>query len=406
MPLETDSSIVADSTLSSSPLPPPMQRDPDASMQIKRSARTYGRRQEAPLVETPEIPSSFPSSSSSFSTHNTAPPGLSEEIPPTSPQTQPTNYDTTLNSDEDDENASNASPKFTFGWKAKMLALDEESDTETPVDSAAPTSSNGTAGFGRPFLLEEHSTGLKSTSLEADTIARSACVTSNDLFRDQSLSQGEQSSSQVPPSRDAFVLSSPKVAPPTRKRLSKVVHDSDSEPEPSKASSSTSPSSSSQLIHPINTPKSRSLTTTPPTSDDEFPMKISCSAGRRKANTHLRPSVPPLELVEGLPSEPRTRTTSKNKPKVKAMTKKEKAEMAKERSRMAAGSNASTVLSRGTLNNYTKEGLFAKLYSSIRSYRGLFFSARKSAYRTGCACRTHIPSCSREYHPGATSGLE
>lgn len=319
MPLETDSSIVADSTLSSSPQLPAMQRDPDASLQIKRPARTYGRRQEAPLVKTPEIPSSFPSGSSSFSTHNTAPPGLSEEIPPTSPQTQLTNYDTTLNSDEDDENASNAPPKFTFGWKAKMLALDEESDTETPVESVAPTS-DGTAGFGRPFLLEEPSTGSNSTSLETGTTARSPTVTSNDLFRVQYISQGEQSSSQVPPSRDAFVLSSPKVAPPTRKRLSKVLHDSDSEPEPSKASSSTSPSSSSQLIHPINTPKSRSLTTTPPTSDDEMSMKLSRSAGKRKAITHSRPSVPPLELVEGLPSEPRTRTTSKNKPKVKVST--------------------------------------------------------------------------------------
>ena len=318
MPLETDYSIVADSTLSSSPQPTPMQRDPDASVEIKRPVRTYGRRQEAPLVETPEIPSSFPSSSYSLSTHNTAPPGLSEEIPPTSPQTQLTNYDTTLNSDEDDEDASNASPKFDFSWKAKLRALDEESDTEIPVESALPTS-HDTAGFGRPSLLEEPNTGSKSNSLETGTAMRSPTVTSNDLFRSQPSSQEKQSPSRVPPSRDAFVLSSPKVAPTTRKRLSKIVRDSDSEPEPSKASSSTSPSSS-QLIHPINTPKSRSLTTTPPTSDDEMPMKLSRSAGKRKAIPHSRPSVPPLELVEGLPSEPRIRTTSKNKSKVKVST--------------------------------------------------------------------------------------
>lgn len=320
MPLEHEYSIVADSTISSSPQLLSVlreERDSDASPQIKRPARTYGRRQEVSVpVEEAEIQSSFFSSSLSHrSTHHTAPPGLSEEIPPSSPLTQAADPEATTYENADGEIALTAPKKYEFSWRRQLREMEDDDDGVNPLAPASQVALAPT-GFGRPFLLKDSFSSNKKSSETAETTPRLPSG-SDDIFSD-SLSQREQTSSHASSFHDSFVLSSPKVAPPTRKRLSKVVRDSDSEPEP-KASSSTSPSSS-QPLHNINTPKSRSLSTTPPTSDDEMAGK-KLDKGKRKGIENTRDSVPPINLIEAPLSESRARASTKSgKAKVKVST--------------------------------------------------------------------------------------
>ena len=89
MLLGKEHSLVADSTLSSSP-----QSDSksNALTHIHRPVRTYGRRRDdGPTSNGLDTPSSSltPSPASRYSIHNTAPPGLSEEVPPSPPPRVP-----------------------------------------------------------------------------------------------------------------------------------------------------------------------------------------------------------------------------------------------------------------------------------------------------------------------------
>lgn len=323
MPVEKEYSIVADSTISSSPqLEGHVDGDDDAStVPIKRPARTYGRRREEPLVEEAE---SLHSTSSSLAPHNTAHNTAPLEVVPSSSPRFTRSF--THHSASDDEETSGASPKFEFDWKKKLEQMDEDDNDEAVIASAMITENGAPAreGFGQPSLLQQSSiASLPSDTSNEGQLSQSIPVISHDLFGDDSLSQENGSSPQVPPAKEMFSLSSPQVPSRARARLSNVIHDSDSEPELSKASSSTTPSSSSQPLHNINTPKSRSLSTTPPTSDDEMPAKISAkarSSGKRKSLDHSRPSVLPLDLIERPLSEPKIRSGTKNHSKVKVRT--------------------------------------------------------------------------------------
>ena len=148
MPLGKDLSIVADSTVSSSPL-----RD-SAKSEIKRPTRTYGKK-KSPSVEDIDAltSSSLLAAVSRASVHQTGPPGLDEEVPPSSQ----TSDNGTVETHRALEKSYRASSVFQFEWRAKLKELDEEIDSQDSQDaskidqslSSQPSSKAGgfTSGF-------------------------------------------------------------------------------------------------------------------------------------------------------------------------------------------------------------------------------------------------------------------
>ncbi|KIM45915.1 hypothetical protein M413DRAFT_297297 [Hebeloma cylindrosporum] len=330
--------------MSSSP-----QLTPDASS-AKRPLRTYRRREEPPAEDAGTSVTSLGSIyANADSVHCTAPPGLSEEIPPSSPRTSHAVRGHT-NDDEAPE-----SPKFDYKWRTELKRLDEDED-DLPEDNDPPTASV----FGQPHILHV-AAGIStdSSSRTKSHVSKPSPPASDDVFCGSNLDKNA-SPSQISSAKPSFVLSSPAVG---RARNSRVIQDSDSEPEPLKDSSSTTPSSSSQLQHLIS-PKSRSLST-PPTSEDDMPGNILTkprSSGRRKPLAASRGSVPPLEFNEGPSSEVRRPSGTKQRSrKFKAPTKKDMAEIAKERGRLAA-QTAVSIARNEKSSKYTVENLFAKIH--------------------------------------------
>lgn len=127
MPLGKDLSVVADSTVSSSPL-----RD-SARSGIKRPTRTYGKK-KSPSVE--DIDASTSSSllvaPSRASVHQTGPPGLDEEVPPSSQ----TSGNGTVETHGGLEKSYQASPVFHFEWRAKLKKMDEDIDFPDSQDAS------------------------------------------------------------------------------------------------------------------------------------------------------------------------------------------------------------------------------------------------------------------------------
>jgi len=286
MPLEKEFSLVADSTTSSSPA-----RATDASEPIKRPTRTYGRPRDQPVVEDhPSDISYINSTSMSFDTsiHQTAPPGLREKVPTSSPSND---NDDPAGGDSDGDTAPDASSRYTFGWKDKLKMIDEEGssddDNAREVDDAPQQSL-----FGNALLLQnakDESSLLNSTTSSHPSLHTSSA--SDDVFG------GPPSSpSQGPSEPPSFTLSSPSSPPRKRGVKSKsrtTVIDSDEEIYLN--SSSTAASTSSK--HLINTPRSSS---TQPTSEDDMPPKpktkrLRPTVGRRSSS---RQSVPPLDFME------------------------------------------------------------------------------------------------------------
>lgn len=293
MSIGKEYSIVADSTVSSSP-----QLAPDASALIKRPLRTYGRRREEPPAEDAGISITFPGHihGNADSVHCTAPPGLSEEVPPSSPRmNHPGQCDT--NDDEAPE-----STKFNYTWRTELKRLDEDEDDHPEENDPRTTSL-----FGQPNLLHVAAGTSTDSSLRTEPrVLQPPSSASDDVLCGLSLD-----SPQIISAKPSFVLSLPAVG---HTRSSRVIQDSDSEPEALKGSSSTTPSSSSQLQNLIS-PKSPSLST-PPTSEDDMPANILTkprSTGRRKPLTASRGSIPPLEFSESPSSEVRRPNGTKSK---------------------------------------------------------------------------------------------
>jgi len=304
MSLGKEYSIIADSTISSSP-----QLIPDASALVKRHLRTYGRRREEPPAEDAGNSATFLGSihGSADSVHCTAPPGLSEEVPPSSPRTNHAGR-----GDTNDDEAPQFT-KFDYAWRTKLKRLDEEED-DLPEENDSST----TSLFGQANLL--HVPAGKSTDLNSRTepcILKPPPSISDDVFSGLDLDKNA-SPPQIFSAKPSFVLSPPAIGPT---RNSRMIQDSDSEPEALKDSSSTTPSSSSQLQHLIS-PKLRSLST-PPTSEDDMQANILTkprSTGRGKPLATSRGSVPPLEFSEGPSREVRRPSGTKQKsrkPKVR-----------------------------------------------------------------------------------------
>lgn len=292
MSLEKEYSIVADSTISSSP-----QLAPDASTLVKRPLRTYGKRREEPPAEDGSSVMFLGSVHGiADSVHCTAPPGLSEEVPPSSPRTNHAERGDT-NDDEAPE-----SSKFHYTWRTELKRLDEDED-DLPEENDLGT----TSLFGQPDLLHVAAgKSMDSSSRTEPRVLKPPPSASDDVFCGPPLDSPPQIFSAKP----SFVLSTPALG---LTRKSRVIQDSDSEPEALKNSSSTTPSSSSQPQNLIS-PKSPSLST-PPTSEDDMPANILTkprSTGRRKLLAASRGSVPPLEFTEAPSGEVRRSSGTKH----------------------------------------------------------------------------------------------
>src|SRR5258708_22985788 len=139
MLLGKEASILADSTVSSSP------QAADASPQIKRATRTYGKRREEPLAEETTASTLYPTSFLE-NVHKTAPPGLKETIPASSPVKIPMDPNaldaimwdekpgrlhdggqfekgSPMESDLHSEQEASL-PRFKPAWKAKQMDID------------------------------------------------------------------------------------------------------------------------------------------------------------------------------------------------------------------------------------------------------------------------------------------
>ncbi|KAF8165077.1 hypothetical protein B0H34DRAFT_687709 [Crassisporium funariophilum] len=350
MPLEKEYSVVADSTMSSSP-----QQEIDALPQIKRPVRTYGRRLQMTPTDDPDTSFSIsePDSTSRDSVHNTAPPGLLEQVPPSSPAAQLSDSAT---GDTDEEAGFDALPKFEFSWKKKLKDIDllDDFDKELPSGSQENNAPNQSL-FGQPLLLSGN-----------ETEDRAAPLGAGDVFGEPLL-LGPSLSSPPPQatlSKQAFRLSSPLVGPRVRTRH-RVIQDSDSELEPSKNTPSSVPSSASR--HLIDTPKSGS-SSTQPTSEDDMPAKISkrSAPGRsRNPNSTSRLSVVPLDFTDEPSSDlKRSKDKKVKRVKVKPPTKKDLVETVKERGRLAAQSAVSIPRNDKRLK-FTVENLLAKVQGGL-----------------------------------------
>ena len=289
MLLGKENSLVADSTVSSSP-----QSDSNTFTHIHRPVRTYGRRRDdGPTSNGLDTPSSSlaPSSASRDSIHNTAPPGLSEEVPPSPP---PHFSDCEISmSCVDEEGSTQSLPKFEFSWREGLRRLDEDDDLN-PSTSFIPN--------------EDDASKRESTNAMAPAV-----IDDVDVFGGSHPSvDGRSPPNSV--SADDFRLSSPQVSTRTRtRRKPKVICDSDSDSEPSKGSSSATPASA---LHLLNTPHSGS-SSTQPTSEDDMPVKISTKLpSRRKTARSSRVSDTHLTFTDG-PSNNETSEETRKKAKIK-----------------------------------------------------------------------------------------
>lgn len=293
MPIRGDSSIVPDSTLSSSP--------PATTPAIKRATRTYGRPQIQGAVnssDTSLLESSFISESRDR-IYKTGPPGIDEEIPPSSDPSPPLE-DT---DDEKENSARNPSPeKFQFSWRKALLEIDEQDDFDVEMIKAPGTSQ-----------------------------AQAVSPLSNQREPRHSFSSPAPSDSGSNPLTDAFggslttitaspssLHSTPAKTPspentPVHRRLGKrpkpVIEDSDED--------ETKQASSSQPFI-TGTPKS-----TPPTSNNHTPLHLSSTSsskrkGKGKARANLDAVAPGLakETTETPPAHPQEGKRSK-KSKIK-----------------------------------------------------------------------------------------
>ena len=285
MVIHTDSSIVPDSTLSSSP-------SPSTSPIVKRAAFTYGRRKDsAQAAPDPDSSATLAESSSSLRPrlYSTVQSELEEEVPPSSyaseiPESSGVTLTTadvetfttpcTRKKDENKEmdvdsggcksldsptRSDDAGPSsFEFSWKTQLKLIDEdfEAADEPTVSSAvsgAPNvlSASGNGEVDASMLLATQP--FSSKGIQPPTI--------DDVFGGSA--PNPMGPSSPPPSVVPFDVSrstSPELGIVKRAKRRVVVVDSDDD------MGDSSINSSMKIPHPINTPKSRS-SPTPPTSD-------------------------------------------------------------------------------------------------------------------------------------------
>ena len=345
MTLGKDASIVADSTMSSSPA-----RVPDASPQIKRATRTYGKRREEPVTEGTTDSTWYPTSSSE-SIHKTAPPGLKETVPASSPEKMvmdyPIIFDAILGHDKagrrhdvgDIERGSHSLESGLQGawakcgrWKQDMVKIDKIFDDDIPeseqensspkyslgkklfkidqafedIPESTSTSLEATFSFGKALLLHDANCNIVHPGCTRTESLTPPLTISDDVFNGPPSTLSRPDVPQSP-----FSLSSP-IVRPNRSRH-RIVRDSDSEAECQKGSSSTAPSTSNHSFF-----KSRSWST-PPTSDEDMPSKISVnSKPSQHHKSNLSQVSSPVDSLE-LPSKDGNRVRKPKRTKIKVI---------------------------------------------------------------------------------------
>ena len=245
MPLQAEYSVVADSTTSEQTSP---CVEPQSTPIIKRAARTYGRRTTVPQQDEDNSPMTAIDSSVSEYIHNTAPPGLREEIPPSSPQHS--------DDDNDDSSLPTGTGQFTYDWKAKLKAIDEGDFSAVSANENA-TDTSLSFSFGSSSLCNPPpSTAPSEGTLDA--------ADEDNFF--QSSPASKRASDDESPGRP-FALPPPRVSTGGRRSRRAYVPDSDGEgptstPESSKLFQSLGASSSTQLTsddeHPLTSKPSKS----------------------------------------------------------------------------------------------------------------------------------------------------
>jgi len=317
MPVNKDYSIVADSTLSSSP-------------PIKRAAVTYGRRRDA-IVDDPDssLFNSAASSASQQSIYRTGPPDMDEEIPPSSEPAGPlSDHELADDEDEEDEGERDASPKFQFAWKQHLKALDEQDDFDIDLPSApdCEDASGSDEALFEMSLVPESSKVVGNRTTPNSPVAAEHMSLSENVF-DGSVSTLTGSSSQPP----AAFNKAPSPLSPTvalaRRRPNKraIIHDSDS--DSGHSNNPVSPRRPSSFLHPITTPKLHS--STPPTSDVEIPAQSESKKetkrekGKAVSSSHRR-SVAPVQFEENHSSTAGGIAITNNKSIVKENRRKAK----------------------------------------------------------------------------------
>lgn len=295
MALGKEASIAADSTMFSSPA-----QAGDVSPQIRRATRTYGKRREDPPADCVWLPTF-----SLENIHKTAPPGLKETIPASSPTINSEVLDVIVRNDEQgphhnasqtekdclgvdsqseqDECQENASPIYIYPWKKMLKVIDTDDD-----DSESIATSDKPKNTGKAMLLWNTDSGTTRPSTASPrlfTPRPSVFDVFNDPPSTLSLTDAPQSSSS---------FSSPVHAHRSQILKRRVVPDSDSEEELQKGSSSTVRSSTGHNSFISANPRSWS---TPPTSDEDVPHKIPVNSMDQKPESS-RVSVPRLEFAK------------------------------------------------------------------------------------------------------------
>ncbi|PPR02493.1 hypothetical protein CVT24_002042 [Panaeolus cyanescens] len=325
MPLAKDYSLVVDSTAELSPT-----QDSDDLAHIKRAPRTYGRkRDDAPVADDPDtsFSSSQAQSSLGSSVHKTAPPGLADSIPPSSP-TGDSDGESLLSHHS---SSSRQPEKFQFAWRRMLKDVsDDDEPNSSGIDDAPKALS-----FGNATLLLGSDLNTETQALQPNMEPRviSHPLDVNDIFTTNSQSQPTS-----PSDPKGTALSKP---PQSRlKRNNRVIADFDSDgddvtkgPTTNSLSFSSDPSPRNANLF-TNTPNSQNKSpSTRPTSDDEDKSEMTKQARKGKA----RADVQPLDFSENLDASLVLDSAQKNKKKkTKAPTKKDQAETVKERGRMAA----------------------------------------------------------------------
>ncbi|KAJ7162546.1 hypothetical protein C8R43DRAFT_1123248 [Mycena crocata] len=333
-PLDKDLLVATESIPSLSP-PSTM------SESIKRPPRTYGRPRdtasgagESTSSLQPSKPSLNPASAiSSLYTSR-----MSEKMatrPTLSRQSPRPDVAEGQNSDGEDNDASDV---FQWGWKAKLKEMDEDdADVDYSVELDAQDASHGTANPARSPTITSNDDASRTVPNSPSLVQFSPMA--EDVFGG-TVPTVTASSATIETIEDQ----SPPISPqPIRRRVkNRAIVDSSGEDSDgdTKSISRKSPAA----LYPITTPKSRS-SPTPPTSDDDMPAQI-VSASRSKGKgkpLSSRMQVPALRFDEPIANH-RNRISevnaTHNRSKLKAPTKKDRVETARDRGRIAGAQRA------------------------------------------------------------------
>jgi mediator of replication checkpoint protein 1 len=215
-----------------------------------------------------------------------------------------------------DEEGSDASGGFQFGWKAKMKAMDEEMSADD--DDLVPAI---VADASRP--ADNRSPTIVRSNSASRTVPNSPSLQDAPSVA-QDVSGGSLSALTASSDFDAIESRTPPVSPPPaashrRGKRRAVIHSSDEDTEDDTQGSARR---SRVIPHPIASPKSRP-SSTPPTSDNDLPAQIPLVNPRSKGKgkpASSRTQVPPLrfnnELAVGHKKRPSDTGPSKTNLKV------------------------------------------------------------------------------------------